>query len=67
MEPLLEKGSTFKFSFKVKKLTGKIAVGICHSTVFDEKYEQEFNGSELGHGTYMLCSDGTVYNNLHKS
>ena len=40
-----------------------VGVGICHKTKVDSK-EYQFNSHAIGHGCYMIISNGTVWSSI---
>lgn len=68
MEPKLEKGEQIKdYAFKIKESTANwIAVGMCHKNIVASK-SYCFNFTVLGHGAYMISSNGGSWNSANAS
>lgn len=65
MEPGLENGDSIKdFAFRIKELTSNwVAVGMCHKNIVSNK-SYGFNFSSIGHGAYMVSSNGGSWSNI---
>lgn len=67
MGPSLSKNTlkVQKYHFKIVKGSDWVAVGICHKDIV-VKNKYGFNFSNLGHGGYMVSSNGGVWSNIHE-
>lgn len=66
MEPSLEKSNqkVRTFYFKIRECHSNwVAVGMCHKNIVVGK-NYGFNFSSLGHGAYMVSSNGGSWSNI---
>ena len=73
MEPALTRNKKVRFVFQIGSDSEWIGIGICNKNIIQKKNYQ-FNYSAIGHGAYMISSNGgswsstdNYYNNIIKS